>query len=148
MLRKILNKIVGKPDEDKMSFRDGFKLTGQPIVIFNQGEKTFNFVLDSGSVECVIDSNVLNEIEHKPADKKCKLWGMDGIDHEVSSCMITLDFNNRDYEYLYLIQDLGTVFKKIKELTGVTLHGIIGTSFFNHFKYVLDFDELIAYSKA
>jgi hypothetical protein len=39
-------------------------------------------------------------------------------------------------------------FGHMKQDTGVTLHGIIGSKFFNKFKYVLDFDELIAYSKA
>lgn len=146
MLRKLFNKILGKPYE-KMSFSDSFKLTGQPIVIFNQGKKTFNFLLDSGSTDCIIDSNVLDKIEHEKINAVTTLSGMDGIDHEVPYCKITLYFNDRGYEYAYLINDMGKIFKSIKEATGVTLHGILGTKFFNEFKYVLDFDELIAYSK-
>ena len=42
---------------------------------------------------------------------------------------------------------MSDAFGHIKKDTGVTVHGIIGSLFFNEFKYVLDFDELIAYSK-
>ena len=42
---------------------------------------------------------------------------------------------------------MNTVFTSIKNETGVTLHGLIGNSFMQKYKYVLDFDEMVAYSK-
>ena len=45
------------------------------------------------------------------------------------------------------MQDMTAAFGSIKKETGVTIHGILGAKFFNEFKYVLDFKELIAYSK-
>lgn len=149
MLKKLISKITGKPanQKDTMSFKDSFYLTGQPIVIFNQGDKTFNFLLDSGATDCIINKAALKTIKHTPLNQQTILTGMDGIDHEVSGCMITLEFNHKNYTFPYLIQDLGTILKTIKETTGVTIHGFLGSKFFNTFKYVLDFDELIAYSK-
>lgn len=149
MLKKLISKITGKPvaDYDIMSFKDGFRLTGQPIVIFNQGGKSFNFMLDSGSTDCIVDKGALKSIKHKLINQKTTLTGMDGIQHIVPWCMITLEFNNKDYEFAYLVQDLKPILKNIKESTGVTIHGFLGSKFFNYYKYVLDFDELIAYSK-
>ena len=35
----------------------------------------------------------------------------------------------------------------IKNATGVTIHGVIGNKFMQKYKYILDFDKMIAYSK-
>ena len=43
--------------------------------------------------------------------------------------------------------DMSSSFDVIKRSTGVNIHGILGTAFFNKYKYILDFDKLIAYSK-
>ena len=36
---------------------------------------------------------------------------------------------------------------QVKAESGVNMVGIIGNEFFRKYKYVLDFDELVAYSK-
>ena len=72
---------------------------------------------------------------------------MEGQTKQVKSCEITLYFGNKGYTYNYLINDMSQAFGQIKDSTGVNLHGIIGSKFFNKFRYVLDFAELIAYSK-
>lgn len=145
MLKKFLNKIFGKPNV--MSFKAGFDLTDMPVITLYQGEKKFNFLLDTGSTDSIIDENIVKEIEYKPIDMKANLFGMEGNTKTVHACEITLYFNENGYTYDYLINDMSQAFKQIKDTTGVTLHGIIGSKFFNKFKYVLDFDELIAYSK-
>ena len=145
MLKKFLNKLFSKPDI--MSFKAGFDLTNMLIITFYQGEKKFNFLLDSGSTDCIIDGNILDKIDHKVKNTMSDLFGLEGQTKKVRNCEITLYFNNRGYTYDYLISDMSMAFGRIKEATGVNLHGIIGTKFFNKFKYVLDFDKLIAYSK-
>ena len=42
---------------------------------------------------------------------------------------------------------MSEAFKKIKDGNGATIHGLIGNSFMQKYKYVLDFDEMVAYSK-
>ena len=34
----------------------------------------------------------------------------------------------------------------MKKEYGVTIHGLLGTGFFQKYKYVLDFNEMVAYS--
>ena len=145
MLKKFLNKLFGKPDV--MSFKAGFDLTDMPVITLYQGDKKFNFLLDTGSTDSIIDSNILKEIDYKVKNAVSNLFGMEGQTKQVKSCEITLYFGNKGYTYDYLINDMSQAFGQIKEETGVNLHGIIGSKFFNKFRYVLDFDELIAYSK-
>ena len=148
MFRKIINKLLGEP-KDSMSFMESMNLVNLPIVTFFQGDKRFNFLLDTGSNSSVIDKNVLKNIKHTITNNPdlSNIMGMDGILHQTQSCEITLYYKDREYTYEYIVQDMKEAFTSIKQSSGVTLHGIIGSSFFNEFKYVLDFDELIAYSK-
>lgn len=148
MLRKIINKLLGKP-KDSMSFMESMNLVNLPIVTFFQGDKRFNFLLDTGSNSSVIDKNALKNIKHTITNNPnlSNIMGMDGILHQTQSCEITLYYKDREYTYEYIVQDMKEAFTSIKQSSGVTLHGIIGSSFFNKFKYVLDFDDLIAYSK-
>ncbi len=145
MIKKLINKILGKHNE--ISFRAGFDLTDMPVITLYQGDKKFNFLLDTGSTDSIIDSNILKEIDYKVKNTVSNLFGMEGQTKQVKSCEITLYFGNKGYTYDYLINDMSQAFGQIKDSTGVNLHGIIGSKFFNKFRYVLDFAELIAYSK-
>ena len=148
MIKKLFNKIFKKSKREVMSFKQGFDLTEMPIITFYQGDKKFNFLLDTGANDNIIDKSVLDSIEYKEIESKSKVFGAEGILREVSSCEITLTYKSTEYTYKYLINDLKDAFAHIKQDTGVTLHGLIGSKFFNKYKYVLDFEELIAYSKA
>lgn len=145
MIKKFINKIF--KTDDKMSFKESLDLCSLPVVTFYQGDKKYNFLLDTGSSNSVINKDVLKSIKHTLINKASTLYGMEGNPEIVPFCSITLSFNNKDYTYEYLIKNLRKPFKVIKEESGVTLHGILGSNFFNAFKYVLDFDKLIAYSK-
>lgn len=130
-----------------ISFGQGFALTELPVISLYQGNKTFNFLLDTGSNDSIIDSNALDKVEHEASDKESTLFGMEGNTKIVKKCNITVSYDGMDFPYEYLICDMKEAFGKIKSETGVTLHGIIGSKFLNDYKYVLDFESLIAYSK-
>lgn len=143
---KILKDLLAK-DKDGMSFQAAMALCRLPVVTFFQGDKSFNFLLDTGSSNCVVDTSIINEIEHKVINKTSNMFGLEGNPKEASMCRITLYYNQNPFPFEYVIQDMSSAFSLIKQETGVTLHGIIGTPFFNKYKYVLDFAELVAYSK-
>lgn len=146
-IKKLLNIFKKKDNKDVISFGPGFALTELPIISLYQGENHFNFLLDTGSNDSIIDSNILNKLEYDMSDKQNSLIGMEGNKEVVSICNITLSYNGVDFPYEYNIRDMSAAFGSIKTESGVTLHGIIGSKFFNKYKYVLDFESLIAYAK-
>ena len=146
MIGRLINKWI--QSKEKISFKAGFELTELPICTFYQNGKPLNFLLDTGSNDSIIDKNIINNVEHVMTDDTSKLYGLDGVKHDVEICNITLEHKGKKYFNEYLIQDMSGPFTEIKKGTGVTLHGLLGSKFFNTYKYVLDFDELIAYSKA
>lgn len=148
MIRKIISLFYGKKENNtKMSFKEGFDLTEMPIVTFQCGDRKLNFLLDTGSNNSVIDSNVLDSIPYEKREGSSSLFGLEGQVVTVSVCYIKLSYKGKDYGYDYLIKDMSQPFGQIKKECGVTLHGLLGSNFFNEFRYVLDFDSLTAYSK-
>ena len=146
MIKKIIHKFLNI-HPDAMSFQNSMDLAELPVVTFRQGDKKINFLLDTGSNNCIIDSNILKNIDHKMLDVETNILGLEGNAQKTGVCTIKMTYKDKEYEYPYVIQDMSAAFDSIKKETGVTVNGILGSKFFNEFKYVLDFDELIAYSK-
>lgn len=146
MIKKIIHKFLNI-HPDAMSFQNSMDLAELPVVTFRQGDKKINFLLDTGSNNCVIDSNILKSIDHKMLNTETSIFGLEGNAQKTGVCTIKMTYKDKEYEYPYVIQDMSAAFDSIKKETGVTVNGMLGSKFFNEFKYVLDFDELIAYSK-
>ena len=147
MFKKIIHRLFDI-HPNALSFMEGMNLTGLPICTFFQGDKKFNFILDTGSDVSIIDKNVLDQIEHDMLhDTEGNLYGVDGVRVTVPVCNITLSYKGKDYPGAYLVRDMKEAFGNMKSDHGVNLHGLLGSRFFNQYKYVLDFDSLIAYSK-
>lgn len=146
MIKKIIHKFLNI-HPNAMSFQNSMDLAELPVVTFHQGDKKINFLLDTGSNNCVIDSNILKNIDHKMLNIETNILGIEGNAQKTGVCTIKMTYKDKEYEYPYIIQDMSAAFDSIKKETGVTVNGMLGSKFFNEFKYVLDFDELIAYSK-
>lgn len=146
MIKKIIHKFLNI-HPDAMSFQNSMDLAELPVVTFRQGDKKINFLLDTGSNNCVIDSNILKNIDHKMLNIETNILGIEGNAQKTGVCTIKMTYKDKEYEYPYVIQDMSAAFDSIKKETGVTVNGMLGSKFFNEFKYVLDFDELIAYNK-
>lgn len=142
-------KSITKTDQsvDKISFRETLDLTKLPIVTFMVDNIKYNFMLDSGANLSVIDSNILEHINHKELPKKGIIYGMDGVPQKIPYVSIALEYKGKAYSEEFQVVNMKSAFGRIKIESGATLHGILGNEFFQRFKYVLDFDELVAYPK-
>lgn len=146
IIKRLIQRLKGVK-LNAMSFRETMDLTGLPLVTLYQGDRKFNFLLDTGSTDSVIDSNILPKLTHEKTDYEGTLTGLDGIVNKVSACNITFSYKDKNFPFSFLSRDMSVAFSMMKKEYGVTLHGILGANFFNKYKYVLDFADLIAYSK-
>lgn len=143
----IINGVEDCNRKDAMSFREAMDLTNLPIVTFYQGDKKFNFLLDTGATLSVINQAALESITHTTTNETGELYGVDGVKREVSYASINLAYKNKDYTEEFQVLDMQEAIDQVKAESGVNMVGIIGSEFFRKYKYVLDFDELVAYSK-
>lgn len=130
-----------------ISFKEAMELMELPVITFYVNNRKLHFLLDTGSNNSVINKGVIETITHKKSEKQGQIYGIDGIVHDINYADIKLTYRDKEYEEEFQIVDLEDSFNRIKEEFGVTLHGIIGSMFMEKYKYVLDFKEMIAYSK-
>lgn len=138
---------IRKNNDRKMSFKESMDLAEMPVVTFYQGDKKFNFLLDTGSNYSHISKEAAKNIKGTMIDAKAKVSGI-GEGETSAICKTTLSYKDKDYNIdLSVTNHLTDVFADIKKETGVQVHGLIGNQFFQEHKYILDFNELVAYSK-
>lgn len=131
-----------------ISFRESFDLTGLPVITFNQGKNKYNFLFDTGATNSVINSAVLNKIKHDVVEgAQCEVYGMEGSVQTANFVTIEL---SRDMKFSDDFQavDMSVAFDQVKAETGVTIVGILGNTFFQKYKYVIDYEQMIVYPKA
>lgn len=132
--------------KDKMSFRETMDLTGLPIVTFKQGDKKFNFILDTGAYSSIIDSRVLDNMEYTPLKDTTVGYGIDGKEHLMNTVGVTLTYKDKQYADAFRVLDMSASFDSFKRDYGVNVHGLLSSAFFERYKYVLNYEELAAYS--
>lgn len=143
----IAYKVFSAIHRKEMSFRETMDLCNMPIITFiNNGYKV-NFILDTGSSKSVIDKSVLDKLSYKDIEGTGIIYGMDGKKNTVSFVEMSIEYKNKSYTDNFQVCDMSVPFSNLKADYGVNVHGILSSTFFQKYKYILNFDELIAYSK-
>lgn len=138
---------IRKRNNSKISFKESMDLTELPIVTFNCKKKKLNFLLDTGSNLSHINSSVLPLLDHKVLGESSNVMGFEGNVVSTSTCKITVTYKRKKFEEEFSIADLDAAFNTVKQESGVQLHGILGNRFFEKYRYIIDFKNLIAYMK-
>lgn len=142
-----LIKKYSKRYKSAISFRESLDLTGLPVITFNQGKNRFNFLLDTGATNSVINEAQLHNIKHSIMEgTQCEVYGIEGNVQTVPFAEIHFK-RDMDYKGYFQVVDMSAAFDSVKAETGVTIVGILGNDFFQNYKYVLDYNTMIAYSK-
>ena len=144
---KINKKIERQHKIDKISFKEAIDLVNMPIVTFQNCGTKLNFVLDTGASSSVIDSDILENCKYINRNKGANLSGIDGKFNKFPMILMKISYKNKIYLEEFVAADIKKAKDNIKKESGITIHGFLGTSFFTRYKYILDYDELIAYSK-
>lgn len=138
---------IVKRNNSKISFKESMDLTELPIVTFYNKDTKLNFLLDTGSNDSHINSSILPSLEYENINRETSVIGFRGDSTENKFCKMTVFYKNQKFEDEFSIADLDEAFDVVKRESGVQIHGILGSKFFEKYRYVLDFSELIAYIK-
>lgn len=131
-----------------ISFKRGYELTELPVVTFYQGSNRFHFVLDTGCSMSTLNPAMLEKLEYIETPHKQSYFGIDGKSICTSIVAVELTYQDKTYGEYFQVMKSDEAFKTIKKESGVTITGLLGSSFFERYKYLIDFSEMIAYSKA
>ena len=129
-----------------MSFLESFCLTGIPIICFHNNDKVVNMILDSGANQNIIDSNYLPNLNYEDSETINGVIGIGGSSEDSNCVYLPLSYKDVTYTLECINMDMSSTVKEIKDTYGVTINGVLGTGFFAKYKYILDFDKMVAYS--
>lgn len=131
---------------NKISFKESMDLVELPIVTFINNGKKLNFLLDTGASYSSINEGALEGLAYQETGEIGSHFGIEGVYKEARYIKMGVTYKDQSYEGEFQVLDLSVAFGNIKQDFGINLHGILGSTFFQKYKYILDFDQLIAYS--
>lgn len=140
--------MIKKAKCEGISFKESMDLTDLPVITFTQGDQKLNFLLDTGSNASHINKGLVDNgtVIVSITGNNQSLYGMNGLPINIDKCLMEFKYKDTTFKSEFLINDLSLAFETVKRDSGVQIHGILGNKFFQEHKYILDFDNLKAYS--
>ncbi|WCF58393.1 aspartyl protease [Bacteroides phage PhiCrAssBcn14] len=143
----IMNRRKIDPKVGRISFRESMDLVELPIVTFMNNGRKLNFLLDTGASYSSINEAALEGLSYVDTGETGFGIGIEGtVKKDRGYIRMDVGYRSQSYEDDFQVVDLSQAFGMIKQEYGINLHGILGSTFFQKYKYVLNFDELVAYS--
>ena len=135
-------------EKSKISIKESIDLAQIPIITFKEGNKKFNFLLDSGSSDSHISENAASMLNGVIKNVDYTYTSSDNSSSINRIIESTLEYKNEKFKVNLLVNNnLNSSFDTIKSNCGIQLHGILGTNFLEKYKYILDFAKLVVYHK-
>ena len=120
----------------------GLSHTGLPLLIVKPQAKNLCFLLDTGSNINVLDKRVAEFFQLSGGTAQQQQFGIDGTLQTTDVVEMTFSLEEREYKADFSVMDLSSAFGKVEEESGIQIHGLLGCSFMEQQKWVLDFEKL------
>ena len=115
---------------------------GLPLLIVKAQAKNLCFLLDTGSNINVLDKRVAEFFRLPAGSTQHRQFGIDGTLQITDVVKLTFSLEEREYKADFSVMDLSSAFGKVEEESGIQIHGLLGCSFMEQQKWVLDFEKL------
>ncbi|MDY4930812.1 MAG: aspartyl protease [Alistipes shahii] len=115
---------------------------GLPLLIVKAQAKNLCFLLDTGSNINVLDKKVAEFFQLSSGTVQRQQFGIDGTLQITDVVEMTFSLEEREYKAAFSVMDLSSAFGKVEEESGIQIHGLLGCSFMEQQKWVLDFEKL------
>lgn len=141
---------IRKKKKTSLTFKDSIHSTGLPIIslklqIPDKTFITYNFIVDTGSTVNVINTSCVKDLYSEDIKLNTELYGIGGNSGEAKKYRLYFINDNNLYSGEFVSKDLSSSLDYIEEITGYTIHGLIGTNFLEEFKYKIDFSKYQLY---
>ena len=117
-----------------------------PLLIVKAQVKNLCFLLDTGSNINVLDKRVAEFFQLSGGTAQQQQFGIDGTLQITDVVKLTFSLEEREYKADFSVMDLSSAFGKVEEESGIQIHGLLGCSFMEQQKWVLDFEKLCLYT--
>ena len=124
----------------------GLPQVGLPLLIVKAQAKNLCFLLDTGSNINVFDRRVAEFFQLSGGTAKQRQFGIDGELRTTDVVELAFSLEEQEYKANFSVMDLSSAFGKVEEESGIQIHGLLGCSFMEQQKWILDFERLCLYT--
>ena len=124
----------------------GLPQVGLPLLIVQAQAKNLCFLLDTGSNVNVLDRRVAEFFQLSGGTAKQRQFGIDGELQTTDVVELAFSLEEQEYKANFSVMDLSSAFGKVEEESGIQIHGLLGCSFMEQQKWILDFEKLCLYT--
>ena len=130
----------------KVSLQQSLIHLGLPLILIKAQAKNLCFLLDTGSNINVLDRRVAEFFQLSSGTAQQQQFGIDGTLRTTNVVEMTFSLEEREYKADFSVMDLSSAFGKVEEESGIQIHGLLGCSFMERQKWVLDFEKLCLFT--
>ena len=130
----------------KVSLQQSLIHLGLPLILIKAQAKNLCFLLDTGSNINVLDRRVAEFFQLSSGTAQQQQFGIDGTLRTTNVVEMTFSLEEREYKAAFSVMDLSSAFGKVEEESGIQIHGLLGCSFMERQKWVLDFEKLCLFT--
>lgn len=127
---------------NKILLQKSLTQVGLPLILVKAQAQYLCFLLDTGSNINVLDKRVAEFFQLSGGTAQQQQFGIDGTLQTTDVVKLTFSLEEREYKADFSVMDLSSAFGKVEEESGIQIHGLLGCSFMEQQKWVLDFEKL------
>lgn len=127
---------------NKILLQKSLTQVGLPLILVKAQAQYLCFLLDTGSNINVLDKKVAEFFQLSGGTAQQQQFGIDGTLQTTDVVKLTFSLEEREYKADFSVMDLSSAFGKVEEESGIQIHGLLGCSFMEQQKWVLDFENL------
>ncbi len=127
---------------NKILLQKSLTQVGLPLILVKAQAQYLCFLLDTGSNINVLDKKVAEFFQLSSGTAQQQQFGIDGTLQTTDVVKLTFSLEEREYKADFSVMDLSSAFGKVEEESGIQIHGLLGCSFMEQQKWVLDFEKL------
>jgi hypothetical protein len=121
----------------------GLTKANLPLIPTTIQDKNLCFLLDTGSNHNIIDKAVYSHFKDisEPIGEYAH-FGIEGNQEQSITVKMPFSFEGYTFNPIFSIVNLDKAFSKIKDESGIPIHGLLGNRFFIEHGWILDFDKM------
>lgn len=132
----------------EIPFKESMDLLNVPVVTFMNNGVKLHFLLDTGSDSSFIRKEILDGLHiEEQSDVGASIETGGGKVQSYGLVTMDIIYMDKSFKEEFEIADVPKIWDEYTKGCGVTVHGILGSRFFERYQYQIDFKRLVAYSK-
>jgi len=139
----IANIIINKLNEggDSTSMAAYIECLKTPIITVHNNNKILNFIVDTGANYSLITKTGLQNLKYTVSEKTGTMYGITGETTEVSYINMSFTFNKKKLEENFQVAEISAL-ESFKKTYGIEVTGILGNTFLQKYKFIIDYKNL------